>query len=93
MRYVQGSVVKKDTCPYIVKNSSDILKKKTRVFDIFNPDKKCCIKIKIESSPSSGDMEQDKFSGNKQVHCFKMWFEYKPGGGWGLTTGIKISYY
>ena len=40
-----------DPCPYLVKYSPDILKKKTKVLDIFNADKKCFIKINKESSP------------------------------------------
>ena len=30
-----------DPCPYLVKYSIDVLKKETKVFDIFNTDKKC----------------------------------------------------
>ena len=36
-----------DPCPYIVKYSFDILKKKTKVLDIFDTDKKCLMKINI----------------------------------------------
>ena len=41
------------TDPYsnIVKYSPDVLKKKTKVLDIFNTDKKCLININVESSP------------------------------------------
>ena len=39
----QGSVEKADPCPYLFKYSPDALKKKTRVLDIFNTDKKCFI--------------------------------------------------
>ena len=39
--------------PYqnLVKYSSDVLKKKTKVLDIINTDKSCFIKINVESSP------------------------------------------
>ena len=47
----QGSVVKTDPCPYLVKYSPDVLKNNTKDFDIFNKDKKCFIKINVESSP------------------------------------------
>ena len=50
-RYGQGSVVKTDPCPYLFEYSPDFLKKKTRILDFFNTDKKCFIKISIESSP------------------------------------------
>ena len=40
-----------DPCPYLVKYSLDVLKKKTKVLDILNVDKKCLLKINIESSP------------------------------------------
>ena len=43
----QGSVEKTDSCQYFF----DVLKKKTKVLDIFNMDKKCFMKINIESSP------------------------------------------
>ena len=45
-----GSVVKTDLCPYIVRYSPGVLKK-TKVLDIFNADKKCIMKINIESNP------------------------------------------
>ena len=47
----QGSVVKTDPCLYFFEYSPDVLKKKTKVLDIFNTDKKCLMKINIESSP------------------------------------------
>ena len=52
-KYGQGSVfttdplkriLKTDPCPYLVKCSLDILKKKTKVLDIFDTAKKCFIK-------------------------------------------------
>ena len=49
-RYGQGSVVKTDPCLYVFEYSPYILKKKTKVLDIFNTDKKCLMKINIESS-------------------------------------------
>ena len=58
--YRQGSVfkidpskqtLKTDPCPYLAKYSLDVLKKKTKVLVIFNTDKKCFLKINIESSP------------------------------------------
>ena len=59
-KYRQGSVfttdpwkriLKTDPCPYLVKYSLDVLKKKTKVLDIFNTDNKCFFKNNIESSP------------------------------------------
>ena len=47
----QGSVVKTDPCLYIFEYSPDVLKKKARVLDLFNMDKKCFITNNIESSP------------------------------------------
>ena len=47
----QGSVVKTDPCLYFFEYSPDVLKKKTKVLDIFNTNKKCIMKINIESSP------------------------------------------
>ena len=47
----QGSAVKTDPCLYLFRHSPDVLKKKTRVLDIFNTDKKCLINTNIESSP------------------------------------------
>ena len=35
----QSSLVKTDPCPYLLKYSPDVLKKKTRVLDIFHTDK------------------------------------------------------
>ena len=58
--YRQGSVfkidpskqtLKTDPCPYLAKYSLDVLKKKIKVLDSFNTDKKCFIKINVESSP------------------------------------------
>ena len=43
--------LKNRSLSYLVKYSFDILKKKTKVLDIFNTDKKCFMKINIESSP------------------------------------------
>ena len=59
-KYRQGSgfstdpwkrILKTDPCLYLVKYSLDVLKKKTKVLDILNVDKKCLLKINIESSP------------------------------------------
>ena len=36
----QGSVVKTDHCSYLVMYSPDVLRKKTKVLDIFNTEKK-----------------------------------------------------
>ena len=36
---------------YFFQYSSDVLKKKTKVLDTFNTDKKCFMKINIKSSP------------------------------------------
>ena len=47
----QGSVVKTDPCLYFFEYSPNVLKKKKKVINIFNTDKKCYIKINIESSP------------------------------------------
>ena len=47
----QGSVEITDSCPYFIKYSPDVLKKKIKVLDIFNTDKKCFKKKNIESSP------------------------------------------
>jgi hypothetical protein len=40
-----------DPCLYFFEYSPDVLKKKTKVLDIFNTDKKCFMKINIETSP------------------------------------------
>ena len=40
-----------DPCPYLVKYSLDVLKKKTKFLEIFNTDRKCFIKRDIESNP------------------------------------------
>ena len=59
-RYGQGSVFKirfqgsaeiADPCLYFIEYSPDVLKNKTKVLDIFNADKKCFIKINVESGP------------------------------------------
>ena len=52
----QGSVLKMNACPY----SPDVLKKKTKVVDISNTNKKCFMIINIESSPP--EMDKDPFS-------------------------------
>ena len=46
-------ILKTDPCPspYLVKYSPDVLKKKTKFLDNFNMDKRCFMKINIESSP------------------------------------------
>ena len=51
-KYRQGSVFSTDhcPCPYLVRYSFDVLKKKTKVLDTFNTDKICFMKIDIESS-------------------------------------------
>ena len=69
-RYGQGSVFttdpwKKDPCPYLFQYSLDILKKKTKVLDIFQTDKKCW--KKINKTKSSGYVDKDMFSWNKQI--------------------------
>jgi hypothetical protein len=38
-------------CLYFFEYSYDVLKKKIKVLDIFNTDRKCLMKIDIESSP------------------------------------------
>ena len=43
--------MKTDPCPYLVKVSPGVLKKKTKVLDMFNTDKKFVIKINVKSSP------------------------------------------
>ena len=48
----QGSVVKTDPGLYVYEYSSDVLKKKTKFLDIFDTNKKCVMKITIESSPT-----------------------------------------
>ena len=47
----QGSVEITDPCLYFSEYSPDVLKNKKKVLDIFNTDKKCLMKINIESSP------------------------------------------
>ena len=49
-KYGQGSVFTTNPCPYQVQYSLDLLKKKTKVLDIFVTDKKCVIINNIESS-------------------------------------------
>ena len=57
-KYWQGSVftmgpwkriLKTDPCPYLVQYYLDVLKKKTKVLYILNTNKKCFMKINIES--------------------------------------------
>ena len=43
--------MKTDPCPYLVKYSPDVLKKKKKVLDFFNTNKIFFIKINVESSP------------------------------------------
>ena len=54
-RFRLGSVflrsVKTDPCPKLVNYSSDVLNYKSKVLDISNMDKRCYIKIYVESSP------------------------------------------
>ena len=64
------SVLKTDhciVCLYFFEYSTDVLKKKTKVLDIFNTDKKCFMKINIETSPRSIDMDKDLFSQQMQI--------------------------
>ena len=42
--HFQGSVKKPDPCLYFFEYSPDVLKKKTKVLDILNMDKKCFMK-------------------------------------------------
>jgi hypothetical protein len=49
---LKGSVVKTVLFLYFFEYSPDVLKKKTKVLNIFYTDKKCFMKIDIESSPS-----------------------------------------
>ena len=52
-----------DPCPYLVKYSLDVIKKKTKFLDIFNTDKKSFIKNNIESSPQEiWILDKDLFS-------------------------------
>jgi hypothetical protein len=44
-------ILKMDPCPNLVKYSLDVLRKKTKVLDVFNTDKKCLTKNYIELSP------------------------------------------
>ena len=41
--FISRSVVKTDSCPYLVKYSPDVLMTKTKRLDITNVDKKCFI--------------------------------------------------
>ena len=50
-----------DPWPYLVKCSLDFLKKKTKVLDMFDTDKKCTIKNYMESSLQE-IMDKDLFS-------------------------------
>ena len=59
-KYRQGSAIsadplkrifKTDPCPYLVKYSLDVPKKKTFLLDISNTDKTCLPKKNVESSP------------------------------------------
>ena len=43
--------MKTDPCLYFIEYSLDVLKKKPKGLDIFNTDKKCFMKINVESSP------------------------------------------
>ena len=47
----QGSVVKTDSCPYLVKDSPDVIKKKTNVADIYITEKNIFNRIIVESGP------------------------------------------
>ena len=42
---------KTDPYPNLVRYSTDVLKKETKVLDIINTDKTCFIKINVETSP------------------------------------------
>ena len=44
-------IVKTDPCLYFFKYSPDVLKKKAKVSDIFNKNRKYFMKINIEPSP------------------------------------------
>jgi hypothetical protein len=50
-----------DPCLYFFEYLPDVFKKKTKVLDIFDADKNISMKIIIESSPSSRDMDKDPF--------------------------------
>ena len=45
------SVLKTDPCLYFFEYTPEVLKKKTKVLDIFNTDKKCFMIINIKTSP------------------------------------------
>ena len=62
----QWSVVKTDPCQYVFEYSLNVLKKKTRVLDNFNTDKKYLIK-NLKRVKSSGDMDKHPFSWNKRI--------------------------
>ena len=73
-RYGQGSVFKicfqgsvEITCLYFFEYSPDFLKEKTKTLDIFNTDKKCFIKINIESSPPEIWIRIRPFSWNQRI--------------------------
>jgi hypothetical protein len=51
--------VKTDPCLYFIKYSPDVLKKKTKVIDIFTKNKKYFMKINIESRIYSRDIDKD----------------------------------
>ena len=55
--YTLGALSVSSPCPYLFKNSIDVLKKKTKKIDIFYMDKKCFIKkYRIKSSTkNNGD--------------------------------------
>ena len=50
-RYGQGSVFTTDPCPNLVRYLPDFLKKKTKVLDVLDTDKRCFIRINIKSRP------------------------------------------
>jgi hypothetical protein len=49
--FIQGYVEITDPCLYLFDYSPEVLRKKTKVLDFFNTDKKCFLNINIESSP------------------------------------------
>ena len=61
MNLFHGSFMKTDPCLYFFEYSPDVLKKKTKLLDIFNTDKKCFIK-NLYRNKSSIDMDKDPFS-------------------------------
>ena len=56
-KYGQGSVFTTDPCPNLVKYLLDVLKKKIKVLNILNTNKKSVIKINICRIKSSEDMD------------------------------------